>query len=301
MQNETPAHRVACPRWARGFTLTELLIVIGIIVLVSLLAIPAFRAMTGSRSVESAQNQISAVLARARTEALGLQERRGILFYRDLETQQVGMRMVYATNMAEPFQLDLVPDRDPVLMPAGVGIQFVDNYLGGPASNQRTNDGYIGFNKRVVPGGMADETVVPHGGVILFDGRGQLVSAIYRFRIRYPDPDGAGPLGPRASELGKFLYNDPALTPGGMPLLVLPDVVPGWNETKIGFVLFDAEDFESVQGQNRTGGNTDLDTDVSGTANAAFATEERDEEAWLDENATPVLVNRYNGTLLRAE
>src|SRR4030095_9400430 len=51
---------------SRGFTLTEMLIVMGVIVLVALIAVPSFRALTGGRSTEAASNTISAALARAR-------------------------------------------------------------------------------------------------------------------------------------------------------------------------------------------------------------------------------------------
>src|SRR5687768_5966656 len=78
----------------RAFTLVEMLIVIGLILLIILIALPAFNAMTGSRSLESAQNQISALLNRARMEAIGLQEHRGLLFYIDPTTQRITCALV---------------------------------------------------------------------------------------------------------------------------------------------------------------------------------------------------------------
>src|SRR3954447_12008766 len=66
-----------------GFTLTELLVVIGLIVLLVTLAIPAFSIITGGRSIDSAQNQVSAILGRARADAVGLQEERGVFFYQE--------------------------------------------------------------------------------------------------------------------------------------------------------------------------------------------------------------------------
>src|SRR5271170_5463692 len=60
------------PRARRsGFTLTELLIVIGIMVLMLVLAIPTMNLLSGSRSIGAAQNQINAMLAVARVGAMG--------------------------------------------------------------------------------------------------------------------------------------------------------------------------------------------------------------------------------------
>jgi prepilin-type N-terminal cleavage/methylation domain-containing protein len=61
----------------RAFTLTELLVVIGIIVLMLTLALPTLSLLSGSRSINGAQNQISAALAVARTGAMGLAQGSG--------------------------------------------------------------------------------------------------------------------------------------------------------------------------------------------------------------------------------
>src|SRR5437879_1693251 len=67
-----------------AFTLTEILIVIGIIVLLLALAVPTMRVLTGGRSVDAAENQLSAFLGRARGEAIALQQIRGVMLYKDL-------------------------------------------------------------------------------------------------------------------------------------------------------------------------------------------------------------------------
>ena len=123
----------------KAFTLIELLVVIGIITVVSLIAVPAFRAMTGQRSTESATNQLSGLLGRARADAIGLQEIRGVAFFIEPESQRVQAVLVKqaqyptaypASPPAPPAPdvfLDYVEDRDPVLLPPGVGIQLVDD------------------------------------------------------------------------------------------------------------------------------------------------------------------------------
>src|SRR4051812_46982550 len=129
----------ATPR--RAFTLTEMLIVMGIILLVALIAVPAFRAMTGSRSTEAAQNQLAAFLGRARAEAIGVQEIRGVAFVLNSDSNRPTAIMVREVSaptgtmppaMATVFKfvdvyLDAVPDRDLLLLPPGVGLQMVDD------------------------------------------------------------------------------------------------------------------------------------------------------------------------------
>ena len=113
----------AVARGGRAFTLTELLIVIGLIVLLIALAVPAFRAMSGGRSLDAAQNQLAAVLGAARAEAIGLQKVRGVLFYLDPATDRVNAAIVrevgytpltpIPTPPGQPdYFLDLVPDRE---------------------------------------------------------------------------------------------------------------------------------------------------------------------------------------------
>src|SRR4051812_37949817 len=86
----------------RGFSLTELLIVITLIVIVLALALPAFNFITGSKSTDAAQNQISAMLGRARNEAIGVQELRGVFFYLDPGTEQYTVALVGQAKFGDP-------------------------------------------------------------------------------------------------------------------------------------------------------------------------------------------------------
>ena len=69
-----------------------------------------------------------------------------------------------------------------------------------------------------------------------------------------------------------------------------------------GFVLFDGVTFLESIGADDPSTNPDLrgrtDPQVSGPKNPH---NEDAEETWIDENSTPLIVNRYNGTLIRAE
>src|SRR5262249_42751025 len=128
-----------------AFTLTEILIVVALIVLMLGMAIPAFHLIAGTRSVEGAENQITALLGRARSDALGLQKPHGIMFFiRDegpninaaLHNGQVYVAEVYAAPYPEPaaaplptrgVYLDLVPNTDFIALPAGVLAQVLNN------------------------------------------------------------------------------------------------------------------------------------------------------------------------------
>src|SRR5947209_7537902 len=77
------AHRSSFIAHRPAFTLTEILVVIVIIVIVLGMAVPVFHFITGSRSEEGAINQIAAMLARARADAIGLQKPIGIAFFTD--------------------------------------------------------------------------------------------------------------------------------------------------------------------------------------------------------------------------
>src|SRR5436305_737622 len=84
--NSRNATRCAAHRFRSAFTLTEILIVLGIIVLMLAIAVPALNIIRGNRSVDSAVNQVSALLGRARSEAIGLQITTGVMFFRDPRT-----------------------------------------------------------------------------------------------------------------------------------------------------------------------------------------------------------------------
>ena len=138
-----------------AFSLTEVLIVIALIVLILAMALPAFNFITGGRSVEAATNQISAMLSRARTEAIGLQEIRGVMFYIDPVTNRQMMTLVKTTpskgiidtntNSAVDTDawLDVNSDEDHIPMPKGIGIEVAND---GAAVISTATDRYIGFN-----------------------------------------------------------------------------------------------------------------------------------------------------------
>jgi prepilin-type N-terminal cleavage/methylation domain-containing protein len=296
-----------------GFTLPELLIVIGIIAIVAILAVPALRAMTGSRSTEAAHNQLSALLGRTRSEAIALQQTRGVAFFQDPDTKRVQAVMVKAAQYpssppvpgagAPPnpeIYLDYVPDRDVVQFPSGVGIQMVDNWLPAANPNLRNDDGYLGFNvgnsgtaKPSDGTGLVNGVKFIYGGAILFDGFGRVINKHYGYKFYVED--GAGNK-TALSNLAKA-WNVTTL-PAAVKDFTPPDIV----RSQIAFVLYDSEVFGQLE---YTDGDVQMDTTVPGGysdgGNDQAGSPEGREERWLDVNGTAEYVNRFNGTLIRGQ
>jgi type II secretory pathway pseudopilin PulG len=320
-----------------GFSLTEILIVIGLIVLMLALAVPTFNFLTGNRSVEGAQNTIGALIGRARVEAIGLQETRGVFFFIDRASGRVAAALVRAVERPDPATfladsntdpsfppevwLDLVPDNDLITLPAGVMLQTVDEALVN-ASGIRIEDAYLGYNRRNEgnqrnQGPPQSDTHTLYGGVILFDGSGQLVAQRYAFKTFYVDAGGNR----QPTRMGDLLYrpkgdpspyNDHYRTLGDVndvvPLGHPPqNTLPNWYfpKSQLGVVLFDRERWmigsPAVSGQNY---EKELDWQFQPLTQQDYSespSTEHLEENWIDENGLPLMINRYNGTLVRAQ
>jgi prepilin-type N-terminal cleavage/methylation domain-containing protein len=269
-----PRRSLKHPRQA--FSLTELLVVIAIMVLVLAAAVPAFRFMTGSRSVDAAQNNLSAILGRARATALSLQKQVGVFFHLDTSGRVVAALVQeanYPTGGTADVYLDLISDQDVQPLPPGVGVQVVDDcYVNN--SGVRLDDGYIGYNIVTISG----KNTIPFGGVILFDGMGRLEFKTYGFLLR----SNSNP-----TAMGQLLLETP-----GVDFYTLPVSGSVSTRSQIGLVAFDKDAFT-----NNAGTDGDPQIETPGT----YPTAEQDEEIWIDNNALPLIVNRYNGTLIRGE
>jgi prepilin-type N-terminal cleavage/methylation domain-containing protein len=294
-------------RRAGGFSLTELLIVIAIIVLALALAVPALNLITGAKSTEQAQNITSIVLAQARNEAIGLQQYRGIFFYYDPTDERVKMAMVEqvdppdADNAVDGVDvyLDLVRDRDVTPLPSGTSVQMLDDAKEDPNTKIAQNDRYIGFNTVSGLGttygiNTVGKIKTPYGGVLLFDSRGQLVSRVYALQTHRKNPLTNNF---EYTPMGVLLFGvDPTDTCPSNELDVIP-VNPANTDRVIrsamGFVIYDSEAFK-----NAAGAPEDDQIQLSGNT---YNQSEKDEEAWLDDNGRSLLINRYNGSLIKGE
>lgn len=231
------------------------------------------------------------MVTRAREEAVGIQDVRGVMFYYNAENDRIEAVIVQdtppptnATGTQPTYYLDVVPNRDYLSLPPGIAVQTVNNCtFNGTA---RASDGYLGYN----PPAQFDGNITPsenmlYGGVILFDGNGRLISKTYGFKL--VNNNGGGPTG--MANLLTIAY------PSG-------DMIPLYNSTtqlssQFGFVLYDREAFKA---QGFTDGDPTLDPNA-GSYPGTAVNGEAAEETWLDANGAPILINRYNGTLIRAE
>ena len=256
----------------RAFTLPELLIVIGIIIMFIALAIPALNVLNGSRSIAVGENNLSAALVRAREEAIGLQQIRGLLFTLDPGSNRVVATVVQATGappspyvppMANMVWLDTVPNRDHLSLPPNIRLQTGFDSGGG-------TERYMGYNP--VPFGDLPTKL---GGVILFDGEGRLIARRYGFRllrnVGLPNQTSSG-------------FADLFFTTGSNPSNLSDPYIPVMNtasgntlpsNSQLAVVLIDDKTF--------------LD---AGFVDADAQSNETQKEQWIDSNSTPFLINR---------
>ncbi|MEO6435346.1 MAG: prepilin-type N-terminal cleavage/methylation domain-containing protein [Tepidisphaeraceae bacterium] len=329
----------------RGFTLTEILFVIALIVLIIALAVPAFRAITGSRSVDAGENLVSAMLGRARGEAMLNNRVAGVAFFRDENTDRTAMALVVQASQRgsltpEPAGLEhykgwkekeedgiaatQYTEGDVVIalvdMPAPdapkkgtklfVCIQAHSStnatkppnptYWG--SLNDAELDTLSGYEYQLLPPGVGAQTINDpdpansgtlrdrylRSGLILFDGSGALMHR--KYLIRYPLPADTD-----ATHLFRLMgFDNRTLAPGlnNTSVGLLP---PFPIYSQIGVVLYDQEIWKNQGGTE----DDPLNDNVGYTANPAY--NEMTEEQWLDSNTLNLMINRYNGTLIRGE
>ena len=309
-QSKIPNRKSKIPS-SRAFTLTELLVVMGLIVLLITISVPAFRFLTGNRSVEGATNVLSAMLGRARADTIGLQEvdgvrlYRGVALYRDAVTQRVAGAFVesrvfkewlagtptvsqihklndYARNVAlTQFYICLQDHVDIGTIPLTNTLYWrqlsmtAAEYSNAIANNALFLELVLDRDRILFPIGVdlrgaASWGVAPNvtryatPAVILFNPYGDLAYKQYRLL----DNSNLA-LQASRSTIANFLQPPVPFYASPAPLQCV---------SQIGVILFDSETF----------------------ANQVFA-DQGATDNWLDANAAPVMINRYNGTLVKGE
>ena len=302
---------------ASGFTLLEVMVVAVIVVLMLAMALPVFRAITGSRSEAGATNHITAMLNRARTDAIGLQKTMGVAFivnsstqaqtmaevefpdcagWNNLTTYYSGTYVNYAAAVgALPYwrctasalgtsgtppaaganwiqvggpPLDLRVDTDVLPLPAGIGVQTVCN-CNVDANGKRLTDGYLNM------------------GVILFDGLGRMTCQNYGISSASTLATGAGLGGDYPQPAAGVVY------PTGSTNYGTP--------SQFGLVVFQHDAYATHKSPTPDPFYTKANTSQQDTYQNSGSPTPLAEEQWLDQNATPLVIDRYTGTLIRAE
>ncbi len=319
-----------------GFTLIEIMIAAGIIVLMIAMALPVFRLISGSRSQEGATNVIAALLGRARADAVGLHQPAGVAFLFNPSTHKSYMAEVqfrdcqyYVSNLpggyapgtyckvsntppggvlaidyfyecvastaAKPLlaggggwqqvsgpPLDIAADTDLLPLPSGVGVQTICNstFSGGV----RTSDGYLSV------------------GVILFDAHGRVAAAPYEIDDLVNNP---------ATLLSKAGFGGQSFPAAGTAVYAPYNpatyglAVPArWGvEAQYGLVVYPRDAYEA-QGFLAAGTDPLYTTNTAAGLPANYAAPGPSQlaaEQWLDVNATPLLIDRYTGELVRTQ
>ncbi|MBC7785484.1 MAG: prepilin-type N-terminal cleavage/methylation domain-containing protein [Burkholderiales bacterium] len=282
----------------RAFTLTELLVAISVIILLLALALPAFNFMSGSNSVGAATNVVGATLSRARMDALAVQKRRGVVIYPQESTGRLTAAFIEEKQMDPWVSTKAYVVADYVRIGGDYYVCIAENIAKTPtaASNQdvwRKQDlaevsyaeslktcqlyDVVANSDRVLlsagvdaRGAGGDRKLVlrqaeyPIPAVIIFDGSGRVARPEY-----YLSKEGI--IGTEMPAR-KYYASDRYMI----------------NVGQVGLVFFNSESLNNLVGELQ------LDTGADMTK----ANKERD---WIAENARPVLVNRYNGTLIKGE
>jgi prepilin-type N-terminal cleavage/methylation domain-containing protein len=324
----------------RGFTLTEVLIVIALIVLLLALAVPAFNFITGGRSLDAGQNVVSAMLGRARARAIETERYAGVAFYLDPKTGRTTMTIVVQRDGdANVF------GEDPY-----------DNYKGwNKAATYAKGQEVIAIIKDGDPNSKYPDPNSSVSSGYPLENRLRVQKFVSKQNANTnhhpPDQTAAGTppedvwWGPAEQKFIDFDIDAESETvPVGVGVQLVNDTKGNANAdryVRTGVILFDGRGrFDSIPYAIRASGawgqrlglTTDIDLTPSlysqlgvalydqaafkdqpgdvGTENDTLfnipnygsgPTGEPAEETWLDNNSLLLSINRYNGTLVRGE
>lgn len=341
-----------------GFTLAEILVVVSILVIVLALAVPVFNVLSGSRSIETAQNVLGAALGQARTNAINDGRYSGVLFYVDPADRRTRIALVSTNILADrdplrqyggwvsgvtykgtasspPSGADLAITRPMSLQELDASVPLFIRGVNGDkpvtflwqasrdhSSNPSNNPPTQGeqFNRLTLlgvppqwtpftnaqaarpgdaaprlPSGVGAQVILSQRpnfgsftlqpgetsyqryaavGLIAFDPQGRLT--LREFEIS------------PTSELGKVLRLDQQ---ANQPTIRI--------QSGLGVVLFDEKAF--FDNTDHTLNDASPFVRIEAYGDDPRPGDEAAEEAWIDQNSTPLLVNRSTGTVVRPE
>ncbi|MFI5379262.1 MAG: type II secretion system protein [Tepidisphaerales bacterium] len=334
----------------RGFTLVEILTVLAIVVVLVTIGWGVIFKILDPASRESARNQISAALTAARAKAIAANKTAGVLFFIDPRTKRVGVATVIDsfTDQSLAYTVDVyawiglhrpevvmdLASTEFRLLPAGVTIQCVDNCL--MVNGVPQDDQFIGFNRLPLwDGNTLVITSAPIGGIILFNGHGELVCRRWALRYNYPkDSFGNQKLSPlaqlilyeRPSDDSQFQNGNLAMADAMVQYLPNMDI----PRSNMGIAILDREAFEKAiprvyaqKGLKVPAAYTPTTVVVTPPDQLAHASSdglmdgiyedaqfnpnaasmpagEIAKEAWIARNAHIFMVSRFSGTLIDA-
>jgi len=163
-----------------GFTLIEMLVVVGIMAIMMALVVPNTGGLIQSHRMSSAQNLVRSALAQAQAYAAAHQKYAGIRFQRDRKGTQY-LVLIEKMDKIDPDDYVAVPNAKPVPLPTGIfalsGV--VDIYDGGSGSSNpnqlmASRNVYLqDYDERAGNGRACLENATTFG--LVFSPSGQLV------------------------------------------------------------------------------------------------------------------------------
>jgi len=306
----------------RAFTLLEVVTVVVIIVIMLGLAVPAFNYITGSRSVDAAQNTVAAALSRARAEAIYRGRPVGVCFFRDPTQDRQALALVTTPDFTPWVNGNAYLGTDTATFDQMES--FVTTTAGYYVCLNTANGGSTGPSgpdngawMQVSPSTL---TLLPGGGfqylqpgvgaqvrnaynvngpnnsdrylsmgVVLFDAEGKL--ALQQYSIDC-NPNGTNPLQDHGTKLG-------LATRAAQPKFGATN--PPAYFSQIGLALYDRQSFRSQGYDDRDAVSVVPVQNYKTGYTGPTAPAENLEEQWVDGNSLTLLINRYTGALIRGE
>lgn len=141
-------------RW--GFSLMEMLVVIGIIVVIISVSMPAFKSIAKGNAQQQGVNIVTSAMATARAQALKLRVPVAAIFYEDTSSKnQTAVMLAQQTSSTPPTFDQILPEwGNPTFLPRGIKVATLNDDVSGV---------------------QVEGDAARYCRVVLFDSNGQLI------------------------------------------------------------------------------------------------------------------------------